>query len=466
MGAFEIDGVTLETGRIIPEGETKLGSSVLLHNALWFIKVRWIIVLILIAAGISGILIPDILVRIGLNPPVIWPWALAGALAIVNIIFYFFAVRLKKEREPRGVEKNIWLQIASDLIFVTILVYIIGSTNTFIPFTYLFHIALACIFFPPKDSLFVTLMAVGLYIISVILELAEILPGTGILRDTQLMHKKDLPLTIIFAGSAVFIWFVVWYFVSNLSKTVRRRDQQLSAMNEQLTASDAEKTKQVLITTHELKSPFAGIESNIHLLKYQYWNEIPESVHEIIDRIETRAQTLRERIRKILILGELKSPLSAEEQLQLCDLQAVMKAVLEEVGEKAQERQITLDIQVPQITVIGSMKQLIILFSNLVGNAIVYSYPGGKVEVSTRTNREEVRVSVSDHGIGIREDALPYIFDEYYSTKEAAKFNKMSTGLGLSMVKEIVKKLKLKIKVTSELEKGTNFEVTLKKKKN
>ena len=59
------------------------------------------------------------------------------------------------------------------------------------------------------------------------------------------------------------------------------------------------------------------------------------------------------------------------------------------------------------------------------------------------------------------EKSLPYIFDEYFRTKEAARFNPGSTGLGLAIVKEIVQKEGLKIAVTSEVGKGTTFDVAI-----
>jgi len=77
---------------------------------------------------------------------------------------------------------------------------------------------------------------------------------------------------------------------------------------------------------------------------------------------------------------------------------------------------------------LAAVKQLGILFSNLVANAIFYSKEGGSVEVSARRNTGGIRVSISDHGIGIKAEALPHIFDEYYRAKEAARFDKLSTG--------------------------------------
>ena len=224
-------------------------------------------------------------------------------------------------------------------------------------------------------------------------------------------------------------------------------------------------TRQVLLTTHDLKAPFAGIESNIEVLKYQFWDEVSEPVRTIINRIDLRSQTLRERIRDILILGDLKTQVLMPAQFVPIDLKSVMEDVLDDLGEKAKARGISLDIQVPSTTVLGNMKEYAILFSNLLANAIFYSHEGGKVEVSYKNNSDGVILSVSDHGIGIRDEALLHIFEEYFRTREAAKFNRSSTGLGLAIVREIARNFGLKIRVTSEMGKGTTFEVTFPKMK-
>ncbi len=222
----------------------------------------------------------------------------------------------------------------------------------------------------------------------------------------------------------------------------------------------------MLVTTHDLKAPFAGIESNIQILKYQFWNEVPSSVRTIINRIDLRAQTLRERIKDILILGDLKSRSLTKKNSRPVDLKAAMNNVLEELTEKAEGRKVNLNVNVPTVEVSADMEQLTILFSNLVANAISYSREGGSVEVDTDHDAGEIRVRVRDHGIGIREDALPHIFDEYFRTNEAAKFNRLSTGLGLAIVKVIAQNFDLGIRVNSELGRGTEFEVTMKKETN
>jgi two-component system phosphate regulon sensor histidine kinase PhoR len=460
MGTYEVTPV-IEEGGLQPQSEDALGVIVLLGNARWFTKVRWIVIGVFIIAGLYGM---SLTAHAGLKIPSEWLFYLAGCMIVLNTVFILYTRRLNDNSPRNAIKKNLWIQITADLMIVTVLVHLVGSTDTFIAFAYLFHIALACIFFPPRGSLLVTTLAAALYLGLIGLEVSGIWPPTSVALGRRSLIVEDPSLAVLFAFSAVFVWGILWYFISTLSKAVRMRDQRLSVANEQLMKADQEKTRQVLVTTHELKSPFSGIETNIQILKLQFWNDLPHSVRAIIDKIEARARTLRERISEILTLGDLKSYVP-EKGLSRVRLKEIIDDILKLDKEKANSRNVTINAQISATTVIGNKQHLYILFSNLISNAIMYSYEGGTVQLIVQEGPTAVTVRVSDSGIGIREDALPHIFDEYYRTREGAKFNKSSTGLGLAMVKEIVQKYGMRMKVISEPGKGTTFKVIIPKKK-
>ena len=460
MGIFELTHLQTETDSGTPPKHRELGSVFLVQNVRWFIRVRWIVLTIFALAGLSGVIFKGQLYDSGFDIPSLELWILALSLTVLNFLFLLSGRKFNEKSPLRTVNINIWLQIISDLIVVTGLVHITGSTSTFIAFVYLFHITLSCIFFPKRDSLIVTLVSIVLYLSTIGLEILNILPPANFLIEDG-MKQDNFIFSFLFGLSAVFVWVVVWYFVSTLSEAVRNRDQRLSEVNERLMASDREINQQMLVTTHDLKAPFAGIESNIQVLKYQYWEQTPLDIRKIIERIDLRAQTLRERINDILTLGNLKSREVDQEKLHPVDLNEIMNKVLEEVKEKAESRCIDIKNEVPSITVLGDKDQFIILFLNLISNAVNYSRDGGEVNISVRIDTTSVNVFIRDQGIGIREDALPHIFDDYFRTNEAAQYNKFSTGLGLSIVKVIVRNFRLTIRVKSEEDKGTEFEVAI-----
>jgi signal transduction histidine kinase len=141
----------------------------------------------------------------------------------------------------------------------------------------------------------------------------------------------------------------------------------------------------------------------------------------------------------------------------------VLDAVLQDVQGLEMEKKVSVNLQASDVSVFSDFGQLKILFLNLISNAIVYSQTGGVVEVAIEGMATRVRVRVVDHGIGISDEALPHIFEDFFRTQEAAAFNPNSTGLGLAIVGQVARNLGLAITVESEQGKGTVFEVFIPK---
>ncbi len=440
-----------------PQGEqsTALGGAVLLQNARWFIRLRWSVATVFAAAAGTGWLLPGLIRALGFVRLPLWSLILAGYLVATNLAFIWTVRRYDRQAPERTLARHLWVQIVSDLVGVTLMALSVGSTRAFIAFAYLFHIVLACIFFPPRWSLLVTALAAAFYFAAAGLELSGL--WAAWMGAAPVEEGRELGL--FNAAAAVFVWLVVWYLVSTLSEAVRRRDQQLRTANSRLMEADREKTWQVLRTTHDLKAPFAGIENNIQVLKLSFWEQLAPEVRKIIDRIEVRAQTLRERIAEILLLGNLRTQEISPEELRPVELQKAVGSVVEELAEKAAARKVAVAVQVPAVRVRASPGPLSVLLSNLLSNAVVYSKEGGTVEVSAAPAEGEITLSIADHGIGIKEEALTHIFDDYFRTTEAAAFNPTSTGLGLAIVREIARLCGLRIRVESEPGEGTTFRV-------
>jgi signal transduction histidine kinase len=111
--------------------------------------------------------------------------------------------------------------------------------------------------------------------------------------------------------------------------------------------------------------------------------------------------------------------------------------------------------------VLGDELRLRELLLNLVENAIKYSHPGGKVEVSLLTEGQHARLSVTDQGIGISDEDQKRIFDRFFRTDEARAHTKKGTGLGLAICTWIAESHKGKITVVSAPGQGSTFTVTL-----
>jgi signal transduction histidine kinase len=100
------------------------------------------------------------------------------------------------------------------------------------------------------------------------------------------------------------------------------------------------------------------------------------------------------------------------------------------------------------------------LVVNLLSNAVKYTKQGG-VTVSLGRDGDRVRLDVADTGIGIPQDALPHLFQEFYRASNAKAVEESGTGLGLSIVKLLVERYGGQIAVASQEGKGTTFTVSL-----
>ena len=121
----------------------------------------------------------------------------------------------------------LWLQILLDLALLTVVIHYVGSLSTYAPFMYLFHIVLACIFFPPRQGLAVTASAMGMLLVCVAVEAAGWAPARSVLAGLPGGDRGALPPAAL-ARQLGFVGFIsgtVWYLASRLAGTAQARSR-------------------------------------------------------------------------------------------------------------------------------------------------------------------------------------------------------------------------------------------------
>jgi signal transduction histidine kinase len=439
--------------------ERPFSESLLMHNVSWFCQFRWLVIATLGFYGIVG-LFPRLIDLVGMRPPGVWPFITSAVLVLSNLTFLYLA---RTRTSGTQIMSNLWGQITVDLVILTGVVYFVGSLETNIAFTYLFHIVLSCVFFSRRQSLIVTAMAIGMFAACTMAEyVLKILPPMSIFSGT-FGEEYTSPMLIMLVFNfflTIGIWLVVWYLASHLSLMVRRRDFELAETNRRLVAAYEERSRHMLTTTHQLKAPFAAIYSNAQLLLQGYCGEMSEEALEVVERILLRCRRLTAEIQEMLQLANLSS--TARESLP--QIRMVSTELLEwcisQVESVAQERGIVFKTDIRPVSLLGAEDHFKMLFVNLLSNAVIYSKRNGQVNVSCKPgpNLEPV-VVIEDNGIGIPADKLPRIFEEHYRTKEAVQHNKESSGLGLAIVKHVAEMYSIRIRVESRPGFGTKFEL-------
>ncbi|NQT50564.1 HAMP domain-containing histidine kinase [bacterium] len=442
--------------------DDSLPNGLLLSNLLWFCRLRWAVVALLVTFGLAC-RSPGLLSQVGLCAQSAWPFAVAGFLALSNALFWWHGRRLAPQQGERGACLNLWAQIVTDLVVLTVVVHFIGSLETYVAFAYLFHIVLACIVFPRGWSLVVTALACVLYVGCVTAEETGLVSPGGIYANAVLRQQFDQLRGVRMAnmGWAIITWSVVWYLASHLSALVRQRDHQLAETNSRLVATQEERRQHMLRTTHELKAPFSAIHANVQLLTKGYCGELPQEAQEVLGRIAARSRRLAAEIQEMLQLANLQSTAQEPPSRQQVDLADLVSGSVAQAQPLAQERQVSIECSLAPARTIGPEDHLRMLLGNLLANAVAYSHPGGRVRVDMITASDgSIEVRIEDQGIGIPADKLAHIFDAYYRTDAAARHNKASTGLGLAIVKQVAETHGLDIRVESKVGTGTRLRVT------
>lgn len=438
-------------------------SALWLRKALWFCRLRWVVVGLLGAVGLLGLISPTPAVW-GLLLPGGWPWALAAVLAGFNVIY---AVLLPPEGTPAPVERlrlHLWVQIVVDLLLLTLVIHFLGSLETHALYMYLFHIILACIFFPRGHSLAVTAIAALLYLGCLALEARGLLPPSSVLVYPALADRAHLPLEfwVWRTGFAFFIWAVIWHLTSQLSGMLRVREYELAVSNQRLQASVEERTRHLLQTTHQLKSPFAAVHAHLQLLLGGYCGPLPDRAMRVVGKLLERCQGLSQQIQGMLQLANLRSAVHAPPPAAETDLAEVIRDSVAGAEPTAVQRHIRIECDLQPVSVWAAREHLKVLIDNVVSNAVNYSHDGGTVAVNcSPAPGEHAVAAVRDHGIGIAADKLPHIFEDYYRTREAAEHNQASTGLGLAIVRDIARLNGITLEVESTAGQGTCFTLWL-----
>jgi signal transduction histidine kinase len=140
-------------------------------------------------------------------------------------------------------------------------------------------------------------------------------------------------------------------------------------------------------------------------------------------------------------------------------INTLLQEVYDEISIRLPEKNVTFDIVVPQDVVLVNVNKFLIfnLFFNLVNNAIKYNREDGGIIVATEIENNALVVNITDTGIGISAEDMPYIFNRFKKLRQSLKQD--SFGLGLPIVKSIADFHNITIEVASEKNVGSNFKL-------
>lgn len=229
----------------------------------------------------------------------------------------------------------------------------------------------------------------------------------------------------------------------------RTRERQIESVRRDFVAN----------VSHELKTPIGAL--NLLAEAVAEAKDDPEAVERFSARMRSESERLTRLVQQIIDLSRLQSD-TASEDAAVIEIAALVAEAAEHSATEAEGKDIEIACEVePGLAVHGDRAQLHAAVSNLVENAVTYSDAGGKVSVAAMRDGADVRITVSDTGIGIPDIELERIFERFYRVDPARARSTGGTGLGLSIVKHVAASNGGTVEVWSEPGLGSSFTLVL-----
>ncbi len=239
---------------------------------------------------------------------------------------------------------------------------------------------------------------------------------------------------------------------------ISRLERKFQSTQENVAEFDQLKKNFIGITSHELRTPLGLILGHATFLR-----EIAdESYLEQVDTIIRNVSKLKDIIESLTSIDNYETGMATIRN-KAVSLKLIIEDVAASFQDMATRKDITIDLELENknILVEADENKIIVVLSNLLRNAIMFSNEGGRVKIILEAVQGNARVSVIDYGVGIPAKDLPMIFDRFYQVESHLTRRHSGMGLGLSVAKTMIEMHGGRIWVESEEGKGSNFTFTI-----
>ena len=222
------------------------------------------------------------------------------------------------------------------------------------------------------------------------------------------------------------------------------------------------RTEFVANVSHELKTPLTSIKGFVETLMEE--EEDPQLRHRFLTIINKEANRLSNLIDDLLELSRLEAK-DTRLEFEPVNITKIARHVLAVLEPRIIEKKLEVTNRLPaELFVLGVKELLQEVMVNYLDNAVKYTTEGGKITIYHEfISDEEVKIFISDTGVGIPPASIDRVYERFYRVDKARSRDMGGTGLGLSIVKHIIERHGGIVGVESELDKGSTFYFTLKR---
>jgi signal transduction histidine kinase len=431
---------------------------------LFFINLRFVAIAMLISFNF----LYEIVVDIDLSE---FQHYSIGITSILLLIYNFSLLSVRKRvKNVRGSFNPLHLslvQILVDLFLLTFLIIITGGIESPLYLFYIFHLIIGSLILPGIVIYSIAFVLLIAMVAITYMQYWKIIPHyclEGIYKIELYNNPEYIITTLIFFG----IMLLVSVFLTNrIAFQLYSQERKLVEALNKINSSELKKQKYIMGVVHEIKSPIAATKSIISLITEGFLGDVSPKIKEKLNRAIIRTSESLEMINNILRISRLR--LLDEKTSEDVDIHEIMTDIIDLNSESLTEKNIKLSYESSNNSKLikGDKVLLRLAFSNLINNAIKYSFKNGIVKISLEYTNNSLLVLITDNGIGIPKDELNKVFENYYRAGNISQNNQEGSGVGLSLVKEIIHQHRgtIVVKSPSSLstpsQPGTQFKIKI-----
>lgn len=315
----------------------------------------------------------------------------------------------------------------------------------------------------PRSSLTLYLIALSVISVLCVFEFYEtiiLVIATEVLFTMLLIYNHTDPTEMSYNQLLSLVLLGGFYLISRyfFSSKANYFKQFIEIKDKNLEIERASELKSQLLgmVAHDLRNPIGAVESLAMLMEM---DEIDAETQDNINLIKASCFKARSIIEDLLETARNENAI--EFVTQETELNRFIADIIDVWRLQKDAKNIEMISQADPIYAQINHEKFQRVLDNLIGNALKFSKQRSKVQISLNKEDNLIIIAVKDRGIGIPKDKMPIIFDPFTKAGRTGLRGEQSTGLGLSIVKQIVEKHKGKIDVESEVGKGSVFKVSL-----
>ncbi len=245
------------------------------------------------------------------------------------------------------------------------------------------------------------------------------------------------------------------------STILGRQNTELETQKQHLAEASRLKTNFLSNMSHELRTPLNSVIALTGVLNRRLEGKIPAEEHSYLEVIERNGKNLLALINDILDISRIESG-RVEMECTDFNLTELISGIVSMIAPQASQKNITIDFapEKESMVIHSDAGKIYHILQNIISNAVKFTDKGG-VHISTSQPDDKVNITIKDTGIGIAEEHLPYIFDEFRQGDSSTSKRYGGTGLGLALAKKYADLINGKINVQSQVGKGSDFTLSV-----